>query len=127
MSDWQVGDKAVFVKCECGGGHSRPTTRKMSLGAIYTVAGVRSGPFPSCRAPYALYLAEVPENRLGVCGARFRRLRPDAHEECEEEFTKLVRRKSAPSPQEREKRILEALFNSTRGRGAAEKAAPVSK
>jgi hypothetical protein len=93
MSDWQVGDLAVRVDCECGGGHSRSSTG-LKLGAVYRVVGVRPGPFLRCRAPCALILAEdhTPTAYLGICSVTFRKIRPDEHEACEPEFVTLLRR-----------------------------------
>lgn len=114
MSDWQVGDLAVCVDagpCRCEPDCKTPLTG-LEVGRIYRVTAIRSVCWAG--APWVnldIGLPPTPQHDPLETGAnveRFRKIRP-----CEEEFTKLVRRKSAPSPREREKRILEALFNST--------------
>lgn len=91
-NDWQVGDKAVRVACECGGRHPKPSAgSRPQMGAVFTVVGIRPGPFPNCRAPCALYLAERPEPH-GFCSAGYRKIRPDEPEACEEEFRVLLNR-----------------------------------
>ena len=112
MSDWEVGDLAVKV----GGDFS-----VMPKGTVSVVTGLHSGEHhPSGIIGLVLGGWDDEDDYYCFCWdpTNFRKIRPDAHEGCEEEFATLVKRKSAPSPQEREKRILEALFP---GRAGANK------
>lgn len=95
MSDWQVGDLAVCVKggeircpnCLHKGGdvprHGK-AVEVVHIGASIIGYGPGAG-FP-CGC-VCLYLAD------GTCGVsqRFRKIRPDEHEACEEEFRILLK------------------------------------
>jgi hypothetical protein len=85
MSDWQVGDLAACVDTA-----PRPETaeidkcRLLTLGRIYTVELVhpdRDG----------FWIAEI-SSLYAFYEDRFRKIRPDAHEECEAEFVTLLKR-----------------------------------
>jgi hypothetical protein len=97
MSDWQVGDLAVCVDaspCRC--------ERCEVLGRV-AIVGLREG------ASYAVlevclddgyeYIRFAVQTRrnnhwLGWAGSdRFRKIRPDKHEECESEFVTLLKRR----------------------------------
>lgn len=98
MSDgWQAGDLAVCVDA------TSPMTRRdtrLVEGRAYKVTGVRVArgtPFSSdlgTPAYLGLYLAEL--RSYGTTGAfdarRFRKIRPDKHEDCEPEFVELLNR-----------------------------------
>jgi hypothetical protein len=88
VSDWEVGDKALCVES----GHS---TRQ---GVIYTVSDV----WPSgdefqgvvnITQDDLLLFVELGFLGDGSNCQRFRKIRPDKHEPCEEEFTTLLKRK----------------------------------
>lgn len=96
MSDWKVGDLAV---CVDSGALSCPHVPRL------THTGLRTAKDAAPRIVFGIR-ATGPSTRGVFCGCtsltfadgsqgvsqRFRRVRPDAHEKCEEEFTKLVRR-----------------------------------
>ena len=94
MSDWQVGDLAVCVddspcKCPCGG-----SPVSVTAGVIYRVEAMR--PNPGSTGPWpTLILQGVgarPGHYRGVNENRFRKIRPDEHRACEEEFVTLLKR-----------------------------------
>jgi hypothetical protein len=91
MSDWQVGDLAVCVDaaprvCECGKTHlgtTAPLGRTVEVSACgidarfctkYPIMRWRGGPID------------------GALALRFRKVRPDEHEDCEPEFVELLNR-----------------------------------
>lgn len=88
MSDWQVGDLAVCVRagpCQCGCGG----TQALVEGRIYRVLGI-------VVHPERLGLdvgVEPPPGHSSLNAARFRKILPDKHEPCEEEFVTLLNRK----------------------------------
>lgn len=95
MSDWQVGDLAVCVDGGPGrdsrwrvcGQLFREGDGPLEAGQIYTVRAIRADV-----DHLAFGLVEIP----GPWRAdRFRKLRPDAHEACEEEFATLLKRAPA--------------------------------
>ena len=84
MSDWQVGDLAVCVD-------ARPNEEfgdqsDLVLGGTYTVTRiVLSG--------LGLWLREADHgNFLAFRAERFRKVTPDKHEACEDEFVTLLKR-----------------------------------
>jgi hypothetical protein len=92
MSDWQVGDPVV-----CVDGRNSTVTE----GAIYTVAACFHHPARNDLggfSEYTLLLREIapPPFRYGFCETRFRKIRPDEHEACEDEFVELLNRSKQP-------------------------------
>jgi hypothetical protein len=95
VSDWQVGDKALCVDARRSPGVR--THVPLVEGRIYTVVGVAAR-----RAVHALYGLDTGGLFLaglvsgGTSGAyaadRFRKIRPDEHSACEEEFVTLLKR-----------------------------------
>lgn len=94
MSDWQVGDLAVCTKTgaiQCPhfplalhrGERLPPTTLRVT--AITPAAGEISGRLCGC---VVLHF----EGGKGGVAQRFRKIRPDEHEACEEEFVTLLKR-----------------------------------
>ena len=111
---WEVGDLAVCVKTKPRRPNA-PERCRGKIGKVYRVEGV-----VSWAGEIGLRLegkwSDHPTGAFATWG--FRKIRPDEHESCEPEFVALLKRSKAPSPQEREKRILEALFTqSTREPG----------
>ena len=91
MSDWQVGDLAVCVDDrDC---------RKLANGRVYGVVevippgSVSSDGVPNSTGITGLRLAGV-QNRPHCAWSeyRFRKVRPDKHEACEDEFVTLLKR-----------------------------------
>jgi hypothetical protein len=90
--DWKVGDLALCVDCHCGSPiHGFQRSAATEPGHAYLVAGIRLGPFTMCRAPMGLIFEGDPDGR-GHCSARYRKIRPDKHEDCEPEFVTLLKR-----------------------------------
>ena len=95
MSDWQVGDLAVCVDdspCRCGAPCRHPQNHaiQMVAGRTYTV-----NHWIVFQGKLYLTLAGVKIiSHWGVHGRadRFRKIRPDEHEACEEEFVTLLNR-----------------------------------
>jgi hypothetical protein len=87
MSDWQVGDLAVCVDdCPCP--VTKRPVRGIHAGKSYTVAG-----FIQFKEKTFLRLAgvEAVSQSGGFFPHRFRKIRPDEHEACEEEFRILLK------------------------------------
>lgn len=81
--DWQVGDKAVCVTLGPDPEYGLLANPGVELGAIYTVTDIRV----SFRNRLGLVFAEILGRHLTF---RFRKIHPDAHEPCEEEFRELL-------------------------------------
>lgn len=92
--DWKVGDLALCVR---GGGGKLRNAFKLSgkgyseahkgcvtEGAVYTVRAVRP-----TDGGLGLGLKEIDGP---WCASRFRKIRPDEHEDCEPEFVELLNR-----------------------------------
>jgi hypothetical protein len=98
MSDWQVGDLAVCV--DDSPARHGPAIRCLSAGIAYTVSRVRY--WNGAGKPHgpALYLVGVSYHGSprpngeprGWHSNRFRKIRPDEHEDCEPEFVELLNR-----------------------------------
>lgn len=92
MSDWAVGDLAVCVDAR-----PNPVWGETGLteGRAYTIAaltGVIINHLYQTKMPGAI-LREVPcSSPHGFGLARFRKVRPDKHEKCEDEFVELLKR-----------------------------------
>jgi hypothetical protein len=93
--DWQVGDLAVCVDARPG--LYGPSS--LVEGRCYTVAEVlvRANPIPSGIGPSAcglLFIEIRPADPTDIAfaAARFRKIRPDEHENCEPEFVELLKR-----------------------------------
>jgi hypothetical protein len=90
MNDWQVGDLALCVDDRQNPHAIGPCRAK--AGQIYCVAGVSTVDEPNTlfgRDGGGLYF---DFDHQIYAAARFRKIRPDAHEACEEEFITLLRR-----------------------------------
>ena len=105
MSDWQVGDLAVCVDdgpCSCE--RCPPNTPTgLVLGRAYRVLAVL--PYnQGCALDVGLRPRGIPHHSFGIGVAflskRFRKVRPDAHEKCEDEFITLLKRRKSPSREE---------------------------
>jgi hypothetical protein len=90
VSDWQVGDKAL---CVDAGPDRFYGDVGLTLGRIYTVVGLPMGNQYD-RWKEGLELGEVrpPKPSVGYASYRFRKIRPDEHEDCEPEFVELLNR-----------------------------------
>ena len=112
---WEVGDLAVCVDDSPSYDDGKPCPFRR--GAIYRVSGVcvpgRWYWGRVCLEPALSF--QVPKVR-GVAAFRFRK--PDAHEGSAQswEFILELTKRKSPTPAEREKRILEALFPHERPR-----------
>lgn len=98
MNDWQVGDLALCVDdspCGCCGADAAYV-----LGRAYVVDAVEWGFNHARNQPIlALRLRGVRPRAGHAPGAnadRFRKIRPDEHEPCEEEFVTLIRKSRVP-------------------------------
>lgn len=83
--DWQVGDLAVCVDASK---HANSDLGKPPLeeGCVYTVVEVHNG-------MRGLEVAEAPcAPAIAFKSSRFRKITPDSHEACEEEFVTLLKR-----------------------------------
>jgi len=85
--DWKVGDLAVCVDtAPCGCGCVNAALRD---GATFTVSEV----IYDDRATTGValnFLGTSPGHHAGFSAVRFRKIRPDEHEACEEEFRILL-------------------------------------
>ena len=93
--DWQVGDLAVCVDdrpCHCGA-----TDPAIRIGAVYTVVRVMP---PVAHQVGLLFEEADPVGHPAFGADRFRKIRPDEHEACEEEFVTLIKRLKQPAPAE---------------------------
>ena len=86
MSDWQIGDLAVCVQdwpeaVACG----------IVAGKAYGVAGVYVSPRTG-NVGLVLAGVVVPRPHNSTNARHFRKIRPDTHEPCEEEFVTLLKR-----------------------------------
>jgi hypothetical protein len=90
---WGVGDLALCVDARP---HPFWGESGLHVGATYRVVGVVYNPAPSAlygREDYGLFLAGVVSGtEEGFASQRFRKILPDAHEACEEEFVTLLKR-----------------------------------
>ena len=96
MSDWQVGDLALCVDdspCTCCGEKTWAVN-----GAIYSVIDIEV-----VDDELFLRLAELPavesanhEDKSWLDAPSFRKIRPDDHEACEQEFVTLLNRLTQP-------------------------------
>jgi hypothetical protein len=89
VSDWQVGDLAVCVDdapCPCG--HRMPTV----LGRTYNVSEIHANPDGALCLSFKGVCDRMPRHYPGINGNRFRKIRPDEHEDCEPEFVELLKR-----------------------------------
>lgn len=86
MSDWQVGDRAVHCPQlpQCEHCYDDGT----DLPGVFTVVEVA----PYEAEPPGLDFAEAPCGAEHYCACRFRKVTPDKHEACEEEFVTLLRK-----------------------------------
>jgi hypothetical protein len=94
MSDWQVGDLALCVnndtiRYSIGGG-PRPD---LVIGKAYRVRGIEIDHLFD--GELCLLIAGAVRS---ASHARFRKIRPDAHERCEQEFTTLLKRITRKEP-----------------------------
>lgn len=88
VSEWQVGDLAVCVDvgdAPRNGGIGTAGTR-FQLGAVYRVIEIRS----HWHTGETVLLMEGQPDTAGAF--RFRKIRPDKHEDCEPEFVTLLKR-----------------------------------
>jgi hypothetical protein len=91
--DWKVGDLAVCVD-------ARPNpmvASSIEAGRVYRVVGLFLEPHSTALFPLVscgLFLAGVPcASKSGSWSCnRFRKIRPDEHEDCEPEFVELLKR-----------------------------------
>jgi hypothetical protein len=102
---WQVGDLLVVVpenERACGCVHRNHTAPdQLVVGRAYQFAGFAA---PECRCASGravkLYGMRNRAPHIGYCQGRFRKIRPDEHEACEEEFVTLIKRSKQPAPAE---------------------------
>jgi hypothetical protein len=83
--DWKVGDLAVCVSSVAGS--------VLVEGRVYTVTGVDvAESWYADAGEVGLHLREARANNRcgGFYAYRFRKIRPDEHEACEEEFRILL-------------------------------------
>lgn len=93
--DWQVGDLAVCVDaspCRCTHGCGADT--KLEEGRVYRVIGVIPpiGFETWVNLDIGLGYVGNHRGRVGAVTDRFRKIHPDAHEACEDEFVTLLKR-----------------------------------
>lgn len=97
MTDWAVGDLAVCVDDTPIAAYGLCRCRS---GAAYRVAGITPAgraPCHRCGACCGLFLVGLESiSRHGFAGCRFRKIRPDEHEACEQEFVTLLKRRKVP-------------------------------
>lgn len=100
---WQVGDLALCVdagrvRCQCGKPHNNSEGR--------VVEGVALRVTRICEARNLSVLCALGgcrcetlclENGTAGLSLRFRKIRPDEHEDCEAEFVELLNRSKAPA------------------------------
>lgn len=94
MSDWQVGDLAVCVDAgpsTFNGRLSNPARYGLLEGRRYRVTGMIIRADSPWQGVHCL-LIDDPTFRLGLASIRFRKILPDKHEACEEEFVTLLKR-----------------------------------
>jgi hypothetical protein len=95
MSDWQVGDLAVCVD----DGPSREPRNNPTIwvvkGSCYRVSAVVHGLLLNGEPPHAICPFNGP---TGWAENRFRKIRPDEHEDCEPEFVELLNRIKRKAP-----------------------------
>jgi hypothetical protein len=89
VSDWQSGDLAICVDaspCKCG--HCGGLPMLLIDGASYAVVEIGPGwlEFPTKVAPDECWEC----NQFVASSSRFRKIRPDEHAPCEEEFVELL-------------------------------------
>jgi hypothetical protein len=90
MSDWQVGDLAVCVDAGPSKFDGRPCP--LAEGVAYTIADiVLPGEYRHLRKCVHGAL-KVSGSRYYYIASRFRKIRPDKHEDCEPEFVTLLKR-----------------------------------
>ena len=113
---WEAGDLAVCVDAR-----PNPRIRQSSgiqVGQVYRVAVViQHAPRPNAvfgLTSVGLVLDGVwtSSKTGGFAAQRFRKIKPDAHEDCEPEFVELLKRSKVPAcgPDYRQRMMLEALF-----------------
>lgn len=91
MSGWEVGDLALCVDANP---HPHSHTRSLppliglELGKVYTVTGVVAAGLLLADVPQI----ETPEWLPAFRAWRFRKIKPDQHEDCEPEFVALLNR-----------------------------------
>lgn len=90
MSDWQVGDLAVCVDAELRTYSSWPRSGRLVVGRSYSVRGFR---VRNCDGGLNLLMVGENAEGLGWAEDRFRKIRPDKHEACEDEFITLLKRR----------------------------------
>lgn len=89
---WEVGDLALCVSDSLPGVPGRAV--RVQVGKTYTVTGVYVS---SVTATVGLVLAEAkPRKHPGFHEELFRKIKPDAHEACEDEFVTLLERIKRP-------------------------------
>lgn len=108
MSDWQVGDLALCVDDgPCGCGYCCGSPSGLVEGKAYTVLAVC--PVDPVDDPLRTWLSLVVDSpplptwehpEEGFSARRFRKIRPDEHEACENEFVILLKlsKQRAASP-----------------------------
>jgi hypothetical protein len=87
MSDWQVGDLAVCIHDEpilCGGRYHMG--KGLRVGESFEVLRIYPAACGRCVA------LALDGRKRGVVSQRFRKIRPDKHEDCEPEFVTLLKR-----------------------------------
>src|SRR5690349_7029545 len=90
---WEIGDVAVCVDAK------PEASRKHTLlteGAVYTVSGFITSPSGELGLTLAGVVGTRPGPHFGKEGpyrsSRFRKIRPDTHERCEDDFITLLKR-----------------------------------
>jgi hypothetical protein len=89
--DWKVGDLALCIEdAPCPHWGPSPYRR----GQSYTVAAVVVSPSGVDKGQVGLSLEgiAIPGPMNAANAARFRKIRPDKHEDCEPEFVTLLKR-----------------------------------
>jgi hypothetical protein len=86
VSDWAVGDLAVCVNNEALPWSSNADYRKLVVGQVYRVSGLRPHPIT-----LGLHVSGI-DSVWGLSCDRFRKIRPDEREACEPEFVTLLQR-----------------------------------
>ena len=89
MSDWQVGDLAVCVaEGSWGGWYGSPLEGSPPRnGEVFRVIGIRN-----VSGITALLLDRYEGTDLWASAHSFRKITPDKHEACEDEFVTLLKR-----------------------------------
>lgn len=92
--DWQVGDRAVCIDNGCGEIGGWGAAKVLVVGKIYVVAALGISPV-SGRPCMDVEGIERWDDGAGDYPnfhvARFRKIKPDTHEPCEEEFQILLK------------------------------------